>query len=1049
MASQSRAHRREHIEIAIICALPLEYDAITLAFDELGGETKDNAAGDYNKYRTGLIGGHHAVLLLLPGMGKVSAASATANLRSSYSGVRLAILTGICGGVPRPGTDDEILLGDVVISKSVIQYDLGRQYPGRFATKNTIEESLGRPSKQIRSLVATFETRQGREELQSRTAQILAQIQLKAAEAGDFDSYKRPATKEDRLFEPDYLHRHDNSHQCECSEYSACDIALSEPCEVLRCGDEHLLPRRRLQDQDLQNHQGITPKVRVVVGRIGSGDTVIKSGVDRDNLASAHDLVAFEMEGAGVWDEIPCIVIKSVCDYADSHKSKKWQPFASVTAASATKALLEHNIETQVPSRTWFMVPYNENPDFVQRPGVFDQIKQLFQHGQQSEQQSGPPRSRVALYGLGGIGKTQIVLAYAFWLRREHPDVSIFWVHASNTQRFRQAYSTIAQECGFPGHDDLQVDILDLVKTQLERWSHGRWMMIIDNADDPQLFFPSLPNGSSQPMTKPQLGLGRYLPECARGSILITSRNKQVASKMVRGKQLIKVAAMGEHEVNQLIHAMLDDEISTDEISQLSARLEHLPLALAQATAFIQENSISIPEYLQILDQNDDSLLDQLSEPFEAVGRDSETPHAVTATWAISFLQIQQQDALAGDILSFASLLDRHAIPEKLIVEFCNRSKTDQHISMAQTTKALGTLKGFSFISQAGNHTISMHRLVQLITRKWLKNSGDLPQYVEHALDTVCSIFPSTKAGHVNKGLGMGYVPHATAILQHEGTRSFDENTARGTLLHRLARFFYCCGRWDQTEQYANQSMNLRKEILGPEHIETLNSMNTLALAYSEQGRCEEAEKMHEHLAETQKRIFGEQDPGTLTTLNNLAKAYSAHGLFQKAEELQLRTLETTIKVLGEDNHEHLTSMNNLAISYCRQGKWKEAEDLQLHVLDHLKRLLGDEHPRTMTCAANLASNYALQGQLEKAKELLERVLETEKRVLGDDHPSTLTSMNNLAMTWKRLGQLGNAVSLLQTCLHRLEERLGEEHPSTKKVSLRLLKCQRELKEGP
>ncbi|KAJ0374555.1 hypothetical protein COL26b_007171 [Colletotrichum chrysophilum] len=81
-------------------------------------------------------------------------------------------------------------------------------------------------------------------------------------------------------------------------------------------------------------------ELRVLVGRLGSGDTVMKSGLDRDRIAEEHDLIAFEMEGAGIWDQFPCIVVKAVCDYADSHKNKKYQAFAAARAASATKAIL-------------------------------------------------------------------------------------------------------------------------------------------------------------------------------------------------------------------------------------------------------------------------------------------------------------------------------------------------------------------------------------------------------------------------------------------------------------------------------------------------------------------------------------------------------------------------------------------------------------------------------------------------------------------------------------------------------------------------------------
>lgn len=344
MATQPRGLRREDFQIAIICAVRCEYDAVTCAFDDIweGAEVQlGNAPGDYNKYTLGRIANRNAVLLLLSGMGKVNAASAAVSLRSSYTGIKLAILAGICGGVPGVGTDKELLLGDVIISRCIVQYDLGRRYADKFVTKDTIEDSLGRPHESVRSLTAVFETNSGRDHLQRRTNEILEDIQVKAFHKGNL--YQRPSEAEDRLFEPGYLHRHYGSRYCECTELGACEAAQQASCDELQCDSSRLLSRPRHRKRkfldlvcDDRAHE-----LRVVVGRLGSGDTVMKSGLDRDHIAGEQGLVAFEMEGAGIWDHFPCVVAKAACDYADSHKNNKYQNFAAARAAAASKAILE------------------------------------------------------------------------------------------------------------------------------------------------------------------------------------------------------------------------------------------------------------------------------------------------------------------------------------------------------------------------------------------------------------------------------------------------------------------------------------------------------------------------------------------------------------------------------------------------------------------------------------------------------------------------------------------------------------------------------------
>ncbi|KAK3384692.1 hypothetical protein B0T24DRAFT_609307 [Lasiosphaeria ovina] len=348
--AKERPAGRHGFEIAIFCALPLESSALSYLFDQFfdddgNGDPYQKVEGDPNHYTTGRIGRHNVVLVLLPGMGKALAASAAASLRASYPNVRVALVVGICGGVPGPlRNGDDIFLGDVVISNSIVQYDLGRQYPnGVFARKKSLHESHGRPNKDIRALLKSFETDRNRDKLEQRTAHYLRELQTTYAQRTKRKpaKYKYPGTDEDELFQANYRHRHRFS-SC-CNQDTTCDKAIDASCDELGCEDRYLVDRdglaekRRLEEEDPAKAQ----EPAIYIGPVASGDTVMKSGEDRDRIAREEGILAFEMEGAGVWDEIPCIVVKSVCDYADSHKRKRWQEFAAATAASAAKALLE------------------------------------------------------------------------------------------------------------------------------------------------------------------------------------------------------------------------------------------------------------------------------------------------------------------------------------------------------------------------------------------------------------------------------------------------------------------------------------------------------------------------------------------------------------------------------------------------------------------------------------------------------------------------------------------------------------------------------------
>ncbi|KZL79244.1 kinesin light chain 1 [Colletotrichum incanum] len=1031
--------RREDFQVAIICALPLEYDAVALTFDEFWDENRDqqrNAPGDYNMYRTGRIGSHNVVLLLLSNMGKVSAASATANLRSTYAGIKLAILTGICGGVPSPWTANELLLGDVVISKSMVQYDLGRQYPNDFATKTNVEEILGRPSRDIRSLIATFETRQGRSDLQRQTSRVLMQLQQKATDYGERSLYQRPPLTADFLFEPGYLHRHRDSQNCNCSDSGACEIARSTSCEKLQCDGGRVVSRKRLKAEHPGDDAVTAEGPQVFVGRVGSGDTVMKSGLDRDRVAAQHSLIAFEMEGAGVWDEIPSVVVKGVCDYADSHKNKNWQNFAAATAASTTKALLEYHIQTQRPTatRTWFLVPYTQNHDFIGRSGILDHVKQLFGH-KQPQQPAARARSRVALHGLGGIGKTQIALAYAYWLKGACPDMSVFWVHASNSERFRQAYFSIAQECKIPGHDDPKADVLTLVKAWLEKKNRGRWVMILDNADDTEVFFPTQAEQGSALLHKESREasyMGCYVPECDHGSILITSRNTQAALRLTRGKRPVSVTTMTDDEANQLFCAAFEDEtISIEETTKLSSRLEHLPLALAQAAAFIQENDIPISTYVQLLDESDSVLVDQLSQPFETTGRDPEIPHAVTATWIVSFEQIKRRHSLASNVLSLISLFDRQAIPEEFVTNYYNMSQPEkpQTNATAEVLKSLGTLVAFSFITKATDGTFDMHRLIQLVMRKWLVTERRLIEFAEQALRVVSIVYPYGE--YENREICSMYLPHAQAVLDHDGVDSEVANVAKASILHNIGGFLSYQGKWIAAEQHVVQAVELHVTALGGEHPNTLTSIANLASTYWNQGRWKEAEELEVQVVEVSKRVLGEEHPGTLTSISNLASTYRIQGRLAEAEELEIQVMEISKRVLGEEHPDTLRSIDNVASTYRIQGRWTEAEELGVQVVEIRKRVLGEEHPNTLISIANLALTYLDQDRWTEAEELGVQVVEIRKRVLGEEHPGTLTSISNLASTYRIQGRWKEAEELGVQVVEISKRVLREEHPDT------------------
>ncbi|KAF5488814.1 Protein SERAC1 [Colletotrichum fructicola] len=342
---------------------------------------------------------------------------------------------------------------------------------------------------------------------------------------------------------------------------------------------------------------------------------------------------------------------KSVCA-----ELQRWMKGLRSRRNEAAPATLSHrpnmmtelsHVELQAGRGAHFMVRGPKNCNFVGRSQILDRLKEEFGHGARCKVFGG--RSRACLYGLGGVGKTQIALQYVYWLHETRPDFSIFWVHASSEARFRQSFEDIAEECDIPGRHAPSVNVLSLVQTWLQQQLRHPWLLVLDNADDEFLFYPKSPSSAGSFATKYEngngkQGLGHFIPECGQGCVLVTTRNKQAGLDLVFGQPIIEVERMDDEESARMISAMTGaKDLLFSKSSTLSNRLENLPLALAQASAFISRNSITVDRYLELLDESDRNFVSLLCQDFTAVGRDSEIPPAVMLTWVVSFEQIDLQ----------------------------------------------------------------------------------------------------------------------------------------------------------------------------------------------------------------------------------------------------------------------------------------------------------------------------------------------------------------------------------------------------------------------
>ncbi|KAL5610522.1 hypothetical protein FOBRF1_006639 [Fusarium oxysporum] len=298
-----------------ICAVTTEFVAARAFFDEKHDQLETTADNDNNNYALGRIGKHNVVMAALPKSeyGTTSTATVARDMLRSFPNIRFGLMVGIGGGVPSAKHD--IRLGDVVVSTrdsgegGVFQYDYGKTIQEHaFVTTG----SLNQPPQLLLTALSALEA-----EYELEGHQLRAHIDRALEQWPRLrQKYSRPPSDSDRLYRPDVVHP-DSSDEC-------CDVCSDDPsCLVYR-------RERGEQEDDPAIHYGL----------VASANKLMKDALARDKLAASMDILCFEMEAAGLMNHFPCLVIRGICDYSDSHKNKEWQGFAAMMAAAYAKDLL-------------------------------------------------------------------------------------------------------------------------------------------------------------------------------------------------------------------------------------------------------------------------------------------------------------------------------------------------------------------------------------------------------------------------------------------------------------------------------------------------------------------------------------------------------------------------------------------------------------------------------------------------------------------------------------------------------------------------------------
>lgn len=560
----------------------------------------------------------------------------------------------------------------------------------------------------------------------------------------------------------------------------------------------------------------------------------------------------------------------------------------------------------------FYVIPFPRNLRFTGRTAILKVLEEkLF--GQQ-------PSERTALVGLGGVGKTQVALQFAYNVIESRPDYSIFWVPAVSRNSLEQACVEMAQKMDLRMTGE-EKDIKTLVFQYLSSGQAGRWLMIMDNMDDRDLLFE----------------IQEFLPRSAQGSILLTTRSSQVAIDFAQSG-IIDVEAMSHDEALLFIATYFGKRpVSQDDkiVGELLAQLDYLPLAIAQAVAYLSQTNTSVEKYLRLLRaENDATRL--LGRHFEANARYTSSRNTIMTTWQVSFDRIENSSSDAVNVLSFLSCIEPKAIPLSIL----------PGDSEPELEDAIGTLCGYSFLVRRGHSDIfDMHRLVHIAMYDWIKKIGRKEEALRDAVRHLARIFSSSDRTH--RGRLRGYLPHALSVLE----KSWGYQTKEWADLYMdVGRCLVQGGLFGQAIRCFEAAYDYRKRFL-PEDQSLLTSAHELASAYLDDGHIEQSIEVFEHVVSVRKTALAEEDESRLASEHELARAYLANNQIHAAIQIFKHVLSVRKRALAKEEHlrlaseqqtrrpYHDTPTHNTFALHNAQDKLQQANDLYLQALRQKDKL--------------------------------------------------------------------------------------------------------------
>ncbi|MEV7895835.1 FxSxx-COOH system tetratricopeptide repeat protein [Streptomyces cyaneofuscatus] len=649
--------------------------------------------------------------------------------------------------------------------------------------------------------------------------------------------------------------------------------------------------------------------------------------------------------------------------------------------------------------RIWNVPP--RNPGFTGRSLVLERMRDQLGGGMAVVL----PQPQT-LYGLGGVGKTQVALEYVHRFMADYD--LVWWISSEQGDDVVAALAELAVRLGAQGGEDMAAASQEAVDLLRRGVPSDRWLLVFDNADDPE-------------------ALRRYFPQGGSGHILVTSRNQSWSQ---HGDALPVDVFLREESIEHLQRRA--SGLTDDEADQVATALGDLPLAVEQAAAWIAETATPIDTYLEQLARQAPQVL-SLNQP---VGY----PEPVAATWNISIARLKERSPAAVRLLQLCAFFAPEPISANLLyskemIEALKPydSSLQEKLVLGRVIREIGRF-ALAKVDQVSN-SIQVHRLVQAVIKAQLSEEEQ-----REARHVVHRILAGARPDDDEPIDNPETWPRFATIWPHLGpsdARHCKEPETRRLLIDRV-RYLWKRGDVRTAGALGEELRQTWLEMLGERDLQYLYLCFHLSNILRTRGRYVEAKELDEFTLDRQREVLGPEHPHTYMTTSSLAIDLGLLGDYGRAIELATEAHDGFSQIFHDSHPRTLAAANNLALNLRSIGQYARAREIDQDVYDRRTEVLGAKHPYSLSSAMNLARDLREVGRYEDSVGLLSRTYESFKETLGRTYPTTLSAAKSLAVSLRRAGRFEDAHRLTVATRARYRAKYTSANPDSLACDLNL-----------